>query len=179
LNGPLARRYAAALADVAIEQNNSEAVKSGFASFVDVFFESDDLRNFLESPGLDAGAKRSVIEKIAERMNVNLAVRNFIWIIVDHRRTEMLREIETAFREELNARLGIAEAEVTSARSLNDGERRELTAALERRTGKKIEATFREDKDLLGGATVRVGSTIYDGSVREQLARLRAELEME
>lgn len=179
MNGPLARRYAAALADVAIEQNDSEGVKSGFASFVDVFFESDDLRNFLESPGLDAGAKRRVIEKLAERMNVSLAVRNFVWIIVDHRRTEMLREIEIAFREELNARLGIAEAEVTSARSLNDSERRELTAALERRTGKKIEATFREDKDLLGGAMVRVGSTIYDGSVREQLVRLRAELEME
>jgi F-type H+-transporting ATPase subunit delta len=179
LNGSLARRYATALADVAIEQNNSNLVKGGLTSFVDVFFESDDLRNFLESPSLTADVKRSVIEKLAERMDLNSAVRNFIWIIVDHRRTEMLREIETAFGEELNARMGVAAAEVTTAHSLNDSERRELTVALERRTGRKIEATFREDKDVLGGAIVRVGSTIYDGSVREQLARLRAVLEAE
>lgn len=179
MNGPLARRYAAALADVAVEQKDAEAVKNGLASFVQVFFESEDLRNFLESPSLDVEAKRRAIAKIADRMGLSPAVRNFLWLIVDHRRTEMLREIEAAFREELNARLGIAEAEVVSARSLNDSEKRELLAALQHRTGKKIEAQFREDKNLLGGAVVRVGSTVYDGSVREQLARLREQLEME
>lgn len=179
MNGSLARRYAAALADVAIERNEGEAIKAGLASFVDAFFASADLRNFLESPGVEAETKRAVIEKLAERMNLDAAVRNFIWIIADHRRTEMLREIEAAFRDELNGRLGVAEAEVMTARLLDDREKRELTAALERRTGKRIEATFRENRDLLGGAIVRVGSTIYDGSVREQLARLRAELEAE
>ena len=179
MNGSLALRYAAALADVAIEQKNSQEVKSGLASFVDAFFESDDLRDFLESPGVETGAKRQVIEKIAERMGLPGAVRNFMWIVVDHRRTEMLRDIEAAFREELNARLNIAEAEVVSARSLSDAEKKELTSALERRTGKKIEARFREDKSLLGGAMVRVGSTVFDGSVREHLARLRQQLETE
>jgi len=120
-----------------------------------------------------------VIEKIADRMGLAAAVRNLLWIIVDHRRTEMLRDIEAAFREELNARLNIAEAEVVSARSLSDAEKKELTSALEQRTGKKIEARFREDKSLLGGAMVRVGSTVFDGSVREQLARLRQQLETE
>lgn len=179
MNGPLARRYAAALADVAVEQNDAAPVKNGLASFIQVFFESQDLRNFLESPSLDSDAKRGAIAKIAERMGLPPAVRNFLWLVVDHRRTEMLREIEAAFREELNARLGIAEAEVVSARSLKESEKRELLAALERRTGKKIEAQFREDKNLLGGALVRVGSTVYDGSVREQLARLREQLETE
>jgi F-type H+-transporting ATPase subunit delta len=75
--------------------------------------------------------------------------------------------------------MGIAEAEVTSARGLSDAQKRELLAVLERRTGKKIEAKFREDKRLLGGAVVRVGSTVYDGSVREQLSRLRDKLEAE
>ncbi len=179
MNGPLARRYAAALANVAIEENQTDAIKAGLASFVQAYFESAELRNFLESPGLEPEVKRRVIEKLAERMELPQAVRNFLWIIVDHRRTEMLREIEVAFVEELNARLGIAQAEVISARSLNDFEKRDLLAALERRTGKKIEAEFREDKDLLGGAVVRVGSTVYDGSVREQLARLRERLETE
>jgi F-type H+-transporting ATPase subunit delta len=112
-------------------------------------------------------------------MGLEPAVRNLIFVIVDHRRIEMLREIEAAFRSELNDRLGIAEADVISARELTAAQRNELKAALERRTGKKIEANFREDQALLGGAVVRVGSTVYDGSVRERLDRLRERLEME
>jgi F-type H+-transporting ATPase subunit delta len=92
---------------------------------------------------------------------------------------DMLREIGKVFGEELNARLGIAEAEVTSPRELSEAEKKELTASLERRTGKKIEARFSQDQALVGGAVVRVGSTIYDGSVREQLNRLREQLETE
>jgi F-type H+-transporting ATPase subunit delta len=79
----------------------------------------------------------------------------------------------------LNARMGIADAIVTSAKALSDPDRQQLTAALERRTGKKIEARFGEDGSLLGGAVARVGSTIYDGSVRERLSRLREQLEGE
>lgn len=179
MNDAVARRYAAALADVALEEKNADVVQAGLASFTDVFFESADLRNFLESPAISPESKRRAIEEIANRMGLSPALRNFIYIVVDHRRTEMMREIEAAVREELNTRLGIADAEVTSARELSDAEKKELTAALERRTGKKIEANFREDKTLLGGAVVRVGSTIYDGSVREQLERLREQLEME
>jgi len=179
LNGAVAQRYAAALTDVALERNRADQVKRGLAAFVGTLAGSADLRNFLESPGIDPGVKRRAIEAIAQRMGLDAAVRNFLYVIVDHRRTEMLREIEAAFRGELNTRLGIAEAEVVSARPLSDAEREELKAALERRTGKKIEANFREDKALLGGAVVRVGSTVYDGSVREQLDRLREQLEME
>jgi F-type H+-transporting ATPase subunit delta len=179
LNGAVAQRYAAALADVAFEQNRADRVKRGLAAFVDALFESADLRNFLESPGIDSAVKRRAIGAIAERMGLEPAVRNFLYLIADHRRTEMLRQIEAAFRDELNARLGIAEAQVVSARPLSDAEKQELKAALERRTGKKIEANFRQDKTLLGGAVVRVGSTVYDGSVREQLDRLREQLEME
>lgn len=112
-------------------------------------------------------------------MEIDEAVRNFACLVVDHRRWEILQEIERSFGAELNARLGIAEAEITSVRPLSATEKKELTAVLERRTGKKIEARFEEDATLLGGATVRVGSTIYDGSVREQLTRLREQLEGE
>ena len=103
----------------------------------------------------------------------------FIQLLVLHRRTELLREIQQAFESDLNARMGIAEADVKSARELNAKEKERLTAALEQRTGKKIQARFGEDRSLLGGLVVRVGSTIYDGSVREQLTRLRQKLEAE
>lgn len=179
MNGALSLRYAAALADVALEQKNGDQVRRDLASFVDAFYSSADLRNFLESPAIGGEVKHSVIDKMAEQMNLAPAVRNFVFLLLDHRRTDMLREIQQAFGTELNARMGIAEADIISARGLSDAQKRELTAALERRTGKKIEAKFREDEALLGGAVVRVGSTVYDGSVREQLSRLREQLETE
>lgn len=174
-----AQRYAAALADVAMEQKSAEAVKRDLAAFVEMFFSSADLRNALESPAVNRDVKLKVITTIAGKMGLNTAVRNFVCLVVDHRRTEMLREMVQAFAEELNKRLGIEQAEVTSARELSAAEKKELTTVLERRTGKKIEARFEEDSALLGGAIVRLGSTIYDGSVREQLNRLRERLEAE
>jgi F-type H+-transporting ATPase subunit delta len=179
LSGAVASRYAAALADVALEHKTADRVKRDLTSLVDAFYSAADLRIFLDSPAVARDAKQKVIEKIAARMDLTSAVRNFVYVLVDRRRTDMLREIQQAFDAELNARLGIAEAEVTSARELSAAERKELTSALERRTGKKIEAHFRRDPSLVGGAVVRVGSTVYDGSVREQLIRLREQLEAE
>lgn len=176
MNGAVAQRYAAALADVALEQHNEDAFKNELADFVRAFYESDDLRHFLDNPSIDGKLKHEAVGKIASAMRLRDGVRNFVLVVVDHQRTPMLREIEAAFRDELNARLGIAEAEVTSARELSDAEKGELVEALSRRTGKKIAANFHQDKSLLGGAVVRVGSTVYDGSVKEQLARLREQL---
>ena len=175
----VAERYAAALADVAVERKNSETVKRNLAAFVEAFSSIADLRNALESPALNAEVKRKVIAEVAGKMGLDVAVRNFIYLVVDHRRTEILPEIEQAFLSELNERLGIVDAEVTSAHELNDDEKRHLNTVLEQRTGKKVEARFQIDGALLGGAVVRLGSTIYDGSVRDQLKRLREQLETE
>lgn len=175
----LTQRYAAALADVAAERKIGDVVRRDLDAFAEAFSSVADLRNALESPALNAEVKRQVIEKLAAAMKLDVSVRNFIFLLVDHRRTELLPEIQQAFREELNARLGIAEAEVTSARELSAGEKKELTSVLEQRTGKKVEARFQIDGALLAGAVVRLGSTIYDGSVRDQLKRLREQLETE
>ncbi len=175
----VAERYAAALADVAVERKNSETIKRNLAAFVEAFSSIADLRNALESPALNAEVKRKVIAEVAGKMGLDVAVRNFIYLVVDHRRTEILPEMEEAFLSELNERLGIVDAEVTSAHELNDDEKRQLRAVLEQRTGKKVEARFQIDGALLGGAVVRLGSTIYDGSVRDQLKRLREQLETE
>ena len=175
----VAERYAAALADVAVERKNSETIKRNLAAFAEAFSSVADLRNALESPALNAEVKRKVIAEVAGKMGLDVAVRNFIYLVVDHRRTEILPEIEEAFLSELNERLGIVDAEVTSAHELNDDEKRQLRTVLEQRTGKKVEARFQIDGALLGGAIVRLGSTIYDGSVRGQLKRLREQLETE
>ena len=175
----VAERYAAALADVAVERGNSETIKRNLAAFVEAFSSVADLRNALESPALNAEVKRRVIAEVAGKMGLDGAVRNFIYLVVDHRRTEILPEIEQAFLSELNERLRIVDAEVTSARELNDDEKRQLSAVLAQSTGKKVEPRFQIDGALLGGAVVRLGSTIYDGSVRDQLKRLREQLETE
>jgi F-type H+-transporting ATPase subunit delta len=169
----VAERYAAALAEVALERKLADRVRSDLGAFVDVYLSSADLRNALESPVVSSDVKHGVIQEVAAKMGVDVAVKNFLYLIVDHGRTEMLHEVPAALQQQLNMRMGIAEAEVSSARELSGAERQQLTAILERRTGKKIEASFRQDKTLLGGAVVRVGTTIYDGSVREQLNRLR------
>ena len=175
----IAERYAAALADVAVERKNSETIKQNLAAFVEAFSSVADLRNALQSPALNAEVKRKVIAELAGKMGLDVAVRNFIYLVVDHRRTEILPEMEEAFLAEMNERLGIVDAEVTSAHELNDDEKRQLRTVLEQRTGKKVEARFQIDGALLGGAIVRLGSTIYDGSVRDQLKRLREQLETE
>jgi len=179
LNGAVSSRYAAALADVALERNGADRVKRDLAAFTNAYDSSADLRNALESPAVGREAKLQVVQKIAARMDLAPSVRNFLCVLVDNRRTEMLGEIQQSFHVELNARLGIAEADVTSSGALSAEERKQLTAALEKRSGKKIEARFHEDESLVGGAVVRVGSTVYDGSVREQLTRLREQLEAE
>jgi F-type H+-transporting ATPase subunit delta len=175
----IAERYAAALVDVAIARNSGEAVRKDLASFIAAYSESADLRNALETPALDPALKTKVVQAVAAKMGLNEAVRNFVSLIVSHQRTHMLREIDEAFVTELNRRLGIEEAEVTTARQLSDAEKKELLGVLERRTGKKIEVRFVANNALLGGTVVRVGSTVYDGSVREQLNRMRDRLEAE
>jgi F-type H+-transporting ATPase subunit delta len=179
LNGAVSSRYAAALTDVALEHDGGERIKADLASFVGAFSMSADLRNFLETPAVGYEAKQNVIRKLAEQMELAPEVRNFIQLLVLNSRTHLLREIQEAFLSDLNARMGIAEADVKSARGMSAPEKERLIRALEQRTGKKIQARFGEDASLLGGVVVRVGSTIYDGSVREQLTRLRQKLEAE
>jgi len=175
----VADRYAAALADVAVVRKSGDTLRKDLASFIAAYDDSADLRNALETPSLDESLKAKIVDSVSAKMGLNDAIRNFMKVIVSHQRMHMLREIDQAFVTELNRRGGIAEAEVTTARQLNDAEKKELLSVLEKRTGKKIEARFAENKALLGGAVVRVGSTVYDGSVREQLNRMRERLETE
>jgi F-type H+-transporting ATPase subunit delta len=179
LDGAVSSRYAAALVDVALEKKNADRVKRDLASFAEALAHSADLRNTLESPSVRRETKLQVIQKLGAVMDLAQTVRNFLCVLVDRRRTALLFEIQEAFRAELNARQNIAEAEVTSARALSAGERKQLIDMLEKETEKKIEAEFSEDASLVGGTVVRLGSTVYDNSVRAQLNRMRERLESE
>jgi F-type H+-transporting ATPase subunit delta len=170
------QRYASALADVALAQGLAEQVKRELGDFVALMTDSADFRNFLVSPAVPPERKRAVVEKVVERMGASRALRNFVFVLVDNRRAALLPQIREAYAAQLHARLCVSEAQVTSARELTAAERAQLLKTLEQMTGMKVEARYALDPGLIGGAVVRIGSTIYDGSVREQLNRLRVRL---
>lgn len=172
----ISRRYAGALADVAMEQGAAEPVRKNLTDFAAAIRNSADLANFLASPSVTRGNKQAVIEKLAAQMGAGKIFRNFLMVLSDNRRTAFVAEIAEAFDALLLERMGIAEAQVTSATELREAQKAELNQAMERLTGKKVEARYSVDRGLLGGAVVRIGSTVYDGSVREQLERLRDRL---
>jgi len=172
----LAERYAGALVDVALENRQADQIKQELADFAALMLESSELHAFLANPSIARAAKHSAIEAIVARMGASRTLRNYLFVIVDHRHAGMLIEIQQAFSRLLDARQGIMQAAVSSATELTAVERAELSAALGKLTGQKVQAQFTTDSALIGGAVVRIGSTIYDGSVRTQLERMRAQM---
>jgi len=173
----VASRYARALVEVVLEQRiDGNAAREQLRAMVDAVHESIELRRVWESPAILPEQKRAVLDAIAAQIGAVKPIRNFMAVIIDHRRIGMLDDIVRVFETELDAQLGFAEVQVSSARPLSAQEQREVEARVERMTGKKVRATYVSNPDLLGGVVVRVGDTIYDGSVRGQLEKMRQEL---
>jgi F-type H+-transporting ATPase subunit delta len=172
----LAERYAAALVDVALENKQAEQIKQELASFADLLRESAELNSLLSNPAILRGSKHAVIEQLVARMGASRTLRNYLFVIVDQRRAALLPEIEQAFSRLLDARMGVMQATVVSAADLTGAERAELDSTLSQLTGRKVQSQLKRDPDLIGGVVVKIGSTIYDGSVQAQLERLRARL---
>lgn len=172
----VAQRYARALADVALQQGQAEPVRKELAAFAQVIVESAALRSALANPVISREKKQAILSKLAAQLGAGKTIHNFLMILVDNRRAQLLPQIHEAYDQQLNMRMGIAEAEVTSARELSADEKARLSAALGKMSGKRVEANYRADASLLGGTIVRMGSTIYNGSVRDQLKRMREKL---
>ncbi len=172
-------QYATALADIVLEQGAAEPARKQLEDFRATYDESAELRNFLTSPAVSREDKHGVIEKLLARLGGSKIIRNFLFVMADNQRTHLLPEMVDTFELVLRQRQGIAEAEVTSAMALSAGQRSALVQTLERLSGKKIQARYSLQPELLGGAVVRIGDTIYDGSVRNRLERLRARLAAE
>lgn len=172
----VAQRYARALVDVALKAGQAEPVRNELAAFADIVAESAELRGVLANPAVAREKKQAILMKLATRTGASKTVRNFLMILVDNRRAQLLPRIREAYDEQLNLRMGVAEAEVTSARELNADEKTKLIAALGKMTGKRVQAQYKQDAALIGGTIVRMGSTIYNGSVRDQLQRMREKL---
>ncbi len=169
-------QYANALADIVLQQGAAEPARKQLEDFRATYSESVELRNFLVSPAVTREAKHGVIEKLVARLGASKIIRNFLFVIVDNQRVQLLPEIVESFELVLRQREGVAEAEVASAVELNDGQKTVLVRTLERLTGKKIQAKYALKPGLMAGAVVRIGDTIYDGSLRSRLNQLRTRL---
>lgn len=175
----VASRYARALVEVILEQKiDGDVARQQLRAFVDAVHESLELRRVWESPAVLPEQKRAVLDAITDQIGAVKPIRNFMAVIIDHRRLKMLDDIVRVFETELDAQLGFAEVQVSSARLLSPPEQREVESRVERMTGKKVRASYVSNPELLGGVVVRVGDTIYDGSVRGQLEKMRQELSM-
>jgi F-type H+-transporting ATPase subunit delta len=170
----VASTYARAFADVVLDAHlDANQAIGGLREIARLLHESADLRRVWENPAVPADQKRKLLDAIVQREGLERHVRNLIAVLIDHRRIPFLERITEQLEKELDARLGFAEADITSMRELGDNEKRSLEAQVQKLTGKKVRAKFKLDASLLGGAVVRVGSTIYDGSVKGQLERIK------
>ena len=178
----VAARYANALADVVAAPSSPlrpEEAVAQLRAFESVLASSAELRNALITPAVPGSRKKAVVGRLADQLKLARITRNFLFVLVDHRRMAALTEIVHSFELTVDERLGFARAEVTSAADLSETLRTSLSAQLERLTGRRIRARYEVDPALIGGVVARIGSTVYDGSVRGQLDSLERRLSAE
>jgi F-type H+-transporting ATPase subunit delta len=145
-------------------------------SFQQMLSGTSELRNVLLSPAVPAARKRAVIAKFADMMPLSRIVRNFLYVLIDRRRIDILDEVVEAYKVILDERLGVVRADVRSARPLNPQQQSALQTELSQISGKQVRCNYAVDEDLLGGVVAKIGSTVYDGSVRAKLTALKQRL---
>lgn len=170
-------RYARAFADVVTERKlNAGAITRQLENVASTLADSRELREVWASPSIPTKQKIQLLDTFAQRLELAREARNFVAVLIEQRRVASLADIVALFKQEINERQGLAEAEVTTSRPLSDEQRSALEAQIAQRIGRRVIARYAEDPKILGGAVVKVGSTIYDGSVRGQLRTLREQM---
>jgi F-type H+-transporting ATPase subunit delta len=178
----IAARYADALADVVTAPDSAVRPQDALAqlqAFDAALRSSADLHNALMTPAVPASRKKAVVGRLGEALGLSRVARNFLFVLIDHRRMAGLAEILQIFEKTIDERLGFARAEVTAARELTEAQRAALNPELERLAGKRIRMRVSVDEALIGGVVARIGSTVYDGSVRGRLHSLERRLTAE
>lgn len=172
----IARRYGAALADVVLKTGETEIVTSELLQWQTLLEANTDLHEVFANPSIAHAQKEGLLEKLIEKSRPAKTTANFLRVLLRNSRLTELSEINKRFAIELEERSGILSAEIISARALPESERSELQANLEKLTGKKVDLNFNIDEGIIGGLVTRIGSTVYDGSVRTRLENLKEQL---
>lgn len=175
----IARRYAAALADVTTKSSDmSEAheVQKELIAWTDMFRDSPALLEVFRNPTINYERKRNVLNALIERTRPRAKVANFLQVLLQNGRLADLFHISERYAQVLDERAGILSAQITTARPVDQAQRELLRTQLEKLNGREMRLEFGVDESLIGGIVTRIGSTVYDGSVRTQLDEMRQQL---
>jgi len=175
----VATRYARALVEVTAASgstSNPAAILAQLRTVGQVIAGSPELRTALLSPAVPPSRKRAIVSRVLHPLGLDTQARNFLFVVIDHRRVAELPSIVDAFEALLDERLGFVRADVLSARNLDVAQQAGLETEISRMTGRKAKLKFSIDPALIAGVVARIGSTVYDGSVRGQLDKLRLKL---
>jgi F-type H+-transporting ATPase subunit delta len=172
----VANRYARALADVIASAGNYRQVLSELEDFSAAYHQSAELREVCDTPAVAMAQKLSVLEAIAGKMGSSHVTLNFLRVLMSHYRFALLGEIVPAFRNVAYAHLGIVQVKISSASDLSHDEQELLRVRFNELTAKQSELEFHLDGNLIGGLVAQIGSTVYDGSIRGHLDRIREQL---
>jgi len=167
-------RYAQAFADVVSDAKlDAAAIDSQLTDFIATWDVSAELRTFFVNPAIPAAQKIEILDKLNAKLGMQKELRNLLAVLIQNDRIGHVVEVAAAYRSILQQQLGIRPAEIVTARELSADERSALVAEVAKLAGAKVDASFKLDKNILGGTVVRIGSTVYDGSVRGRLDRLK------
>src|ERR1700749_32768 len=170
-------RYATAFAEVVTAAKlDTPWIDRPLPNFLATWDGSRDLREFFENPAVPVTQKVAILDKLNAKLGLQKELRNLIAVLIHNDRIAHVSEVAAEYRRILQEQLGIRPAAITTARELDKDERDKLVAEVAKLAGARVEATFKLDKSILGGTVVRIGSTVYDGSVRGRLERLREAL---
>jgi F-type H+-transporting ATPase subunit delta len=170
-------RYATAFAEVVTAAKlSTDAIDGQLSDFLATWHESPELRTFFVNPAVSAVQKVAILDKLNATLGMQKELRNLLAVLISNDRIGHVVEVATAYRRILQEQLGIRPAEIVTSRELSEDERSTLVAEVAKLAGAKIDASFTLDKSILGGAVIRLGSTVYDGSVRGRLDRLKEAL---
>ena len=176
VTGSLARRYARAVLEIGTANGNLDKLGADLRSLAKAMHESAELVTALTNPAIRRADRRRVIDGLLQRIGAEPNTKNLVYLLLDGERMSSLESISREVDAMIEAKSGRTVAEVTSAKPLDAAQLSQITAALEKLSGKKVAVTRREDPNLLGGVVAKLGDTVYDGSLRTQLRTLRDEL---
>jgi len=172
----VARRYASALADVVLERGEAREVQEELLAWEKMFQASPVLPEVFRNPTIPLDKKRAVLNKLIDRSKPKPTTANFLKVLLQNQRLTDLGEINQKFAEILDLRAGMVAATVTTARIVPENAQQKLHTKLLSVTGKKVRINFMTDPELIGGLVTRIGSTVYDGSVRNHLQLIKEKM---
>jgi len=172
----IAKRYAKAFVELSEATKGIDKSKADLAAFVSAVESYSDLQKLFSSPVFTPENKKAVVQELAAKLGLQQDTARFLDHLAGTGRIRIVREIREAFDEILAERQNRASVKLTTAAPLAGGELAEIKKKLEDVTGKQVEVDVQIDPAVIGGARAQIGSVVYDGTIKNQLAKMRAQL---